>query len=152
MDKDTMIQALQLTYAGVIADATCQLGREGVLDNVVARKRREQLEQGGQKAARFGITSPEQVFTALSSLFRCANWKIERRDAGFVAVTKSCLLCGLTKQLSGPSPCRLYCLDPMEGMVKGVAPQAEFDVQETLWDGSQCAVRVSGPTMGGDAA
>ena len=117
MDKDRMIQVLQLTYASVIADATNQLGQEGVLDNVVARKRREQLALGGQKAAKFGITSPEQVFTALSSLFRCADWKIEPRDGGFVAATKSCLLCGLAKHAQGPSPCRLYCLDPMEGMV-----------------------------------
>ena len=46
MEKDKHIKLLQLTYASVLADATAQFGQEGVLENVEARKRREQLEAG----------------------------------------------------------------------------------------------------------
>jgi len=144
MDKDKQIQLLQLTYAHVLADATLQFGREGVLESVTARKRQEQLASGKMKAAQFGVASPEEVFTNLSAFFRCANWQVTPHGDGFAAETGSCVLCGLAKKMSAPSPCRLYCLDPMEGMVKGLKPDVEFTVQETLWDGGKCRVDVKG--------
>jgi hypothetical protein len=144
MDKDKQIQLLQLTYAHVLADATRQFGQEGVLESVTARKRQEQLATGATKAAQFGIATPEAVFTTLSAFFRCANWQISPNGDGFTAETGSCVLCGLAKKMGAPSPCRLYCLDPMEGMVKGLKPAAEFMVEETLWDGTKCRVEVKG--------
>jgi hypothetical protein len=36
----------------------------------------------------------------------------------------------------------LHCLDPMEGMVKGLEPGAGFYVRETLWDGRKCRIDV----------
>jgi hypothetical protein len=144
MDKDQQIQVLQLTYAHVLADATLQLGLEGVLERVTERKRREQLATGSAKAKHFGITSPEQVFTALSACFGCASWRATAKEGGLVAETSGCVLFGLARMIDAPSPCRLYCLDPMEGMVKGLEPEADFMVQETLWDGEMCRVEVSG--------
>jgi len=61
----------------------------------------------------------------------------------FIATARRCLLCGLVKKAGGPSPCRLFCLDPIEGLVRGPAPDAEFDVRETLFEGSECRVRVT---------
>jgi hypothetical protein len=144
MDKDKQIQLLQLTYAHVLADATRQFGQEGILERVAARKREEQLAAGATKAAQFGITSAEQVFTRLAALFGCTAWRVTASEDGFTAEAGSCTLCGLARKLDAPSPCRLYCLDPMEGMVKGVEPEAEFVVEETLWDGAKCRVHVSG--------
>ena len=63
-------------------------------------------------------------------------------DGGFVATASRCLLCALVKQMGGPSPCRLFCLDPIEGMLVGLAPDAAVRVQETLYDGGACRVRV----------
>jgi len=148
MDEDKQIQLLQLTYAHVLADATRQFGQEGVLERVAARKRQEQLATGSTKAAQFGITSAEQVFTRLSAFFRCASWQVTPHDGGFAAETASCVLAGLARKMDAPSPCRLYCLDPMEGMVKGLNPEAEFRVQETLWDGGKCRVEVKGCAAG----
>lgn len=34
------------------------------------------------------------------------------------------------------------CLDPMEGMVRGLAPEMRFISTETLWNGSKCRVEV----------
>jgi hypothetical protein len=48
----------------------------------------------------------------------------------------------IAKKMNAPAPCSLYCLDPMEGMVKGLDPQADFSVEETLWNGEKCRVRV----------
>jgi hypothetical protein len=69
MESNKHIQLLQRVYAGVLADAVLQLGKEGVLEKVIERKRDEQLKTGGQKAALFQITTPESVFTNLSELF-----------------------------------------------------------------------------------
>jgi hypothetical protein len=76
MENDEKVQILQLTYAGVLADAVLQMGREGVLGKVTEQKRREQMLTGKTKAAQFGITQPEEVFLKLSEVFNCANWEI----------------------------------------------------------------------------
>jgi hypothetical protein len=45
--------------------------------------------------------------------------------------------------MDAPSRRRLYCLDPMEGMVNRLKkPEAEFVVEETLWDGGKCGVEL----------
>lgn len=142
MDNEKHIQLLQMTYAHVLADSVLQLGQEGVLENVTRRKRQEQLAAGEKKAAQFGMSRPEEVFTTLSAFFRCAQWQIIAQNGGFTAEANSCVLCALAKKMGAPSPCRIYCLDPMEGMVKGVEPEAEFVIQETLWDGQKCRVEV----------
>jgi hypothetical protein len=51
------------------------------------------------------------------------------------------LLCSLAKKAGAPSPCRLFCLDPLEGLVQGVRPGAGFGVAETVYDGERCSVR-----------
>jgi hypothetical protein len=143
MEKDQHIQVLQRVYAGILADAVLQLGKEGVLEKVTERKRDEQLKTGKQKAAQFQVTKPESVFTNLSNLFGCANWKITPRDSGFMADNKGCILCEFSKKIGSHSPCNLYCLDPMEGMIKGIAPQSEFTVHSTLWNRPRCMVEVT---------
>jgi hypothetical protein len=142
MNSDQHIRLLQHAYASMLADAVLQMTVEGVLDRVTERKRQEQHEQGATKAAAFGITSPEEVFTALGAAFGCASWDITPRTDGFDAEAGSCLLCALAKQKGADSPCRIYCLDPMAGMVKGLDPGAEMKVHETLWNGSACRVEV----------
>ncbi len=104
MERDKHIQILQRVYAGVLADAVLQLGKEGILEKVTERKRDEQLKTGKQKAAQFQITTPESVFTNLSELFGCADWKIIPRDSGFLAENRGCMLCEFSKKLGAPSP------------------------------------------------
>jgi hypothetical protein len=142
MNRDEIIPMLQLSYAAMLADATYQFGKEGVLESVIERKRKEQLEMGAQKATRFGIQSAEEVFTQLSVFFRSATWQIRPKEEGFCAKNRVCILANIARQLKAPSPCRLYCLDPMEGMVRGLEPGASFNVEETLWEGNECRVDV----------
>jgi hypothetical protein len=142
MNPDQHIRLLQHAYANALADAVLQMTIEGVLERITERKRQEQLADGATKAASFGITSPDEVFTALGSAFGCASWTISPRGDGFEAEAGSCLLCAQAKQKGADSPCRLYCFDPMAGMVKGLDPEAEMQVQETLWNGTACRVEV----------
>ncbi len=143
MQNEKDIQLLQLTYAAVLADAAAQFGKENVLQNVTKRKKEEQMATGKMKAEQFGITSPAAVFTRLAEVFNCAAWEIRNAEKKFVAETTACKLCAIAKKINAPAPCYLYCLDPMEGMVKGLNPHATFAVEETLWDGEKCRVKVN---------
>ena len=142
MEAQKHIRLLQQAYAGVLADTVCQFGKEGVFENVVQRKKQEQLATGQIKAKQFGVETPEEIFTKLADVFGCANWQITSETDGFVAEASGCLLCALAKKMNAPQPCELYCLDPMEGMIKGLNANAEFTVKETLWDGKKCCVDV----------
>ena len=143
MQNKKDIQLLQFTYAAVLADTVAQLAKEDVLEKVIKRKKAEQKATGKMKAEQFGITSPESVFTRLAEIFDCAAWEIRNAEKKFLAETTTCKLCAIAKKINAPAPCYLYCLDPMEGMVKGLNPHATFAVEETLWDGEKCRVRVN---------
>ena len=143
MQNEKDIQLLQLTYAAVLADATAQFATENVLHKVTQRKKAEQMAAGKMNAEIFEITSPEAVFTRLAEVFNCAAWEIESSEQGFVAETTTCKLCAIAKKINAPAPCYLYCLDPMEGMVKGLNPNATFTVKETLWEGGKCKVLIN---------
>jgi hypothetical protein len=145
MDSIEKVQILQMAYAGALADTVLQLSKEGVLENVTSRKRQEQINTSKMRAAQFAITKPEEVFLKLSEIFGCASWEIiSNTNGGFTAQTRSCKLCAIAKKIGAPSPCRLYCLDPMEGLIKAVKNDAVYTVEETLWDGSKCSVKVGG--------
>ena len=143
MDIDKHVQFLQMAYAGALADAVLQYGKEGILASITDRKRQENTSSGKIRAGQFGITKPEEVFLKLAELFGCASWNITSNSDGFVARTNNCRLCAIAKKIGAPSPCHLYCLDPIEGMVKALKSDADFAVEETLWEGSKCSILVN---------
>lgn len=143
MEPMEKVRTLQAVYAGALADTVLRLGGEGVLEKVTQQKRAEQLMGGKARAAQMGMTSPEEVFTKLSDLMGCANWTVEPGESGgFTATASRCMLCVMAKKMGTQSPCHIYCLDPMEGMVKGLC-ESTFDVQSTLYEDSQCRVVVA---------
>jgi hypothetical protein len=143
MDNNKQVQILQMAYAGALADAVLQLGKENVLDRVIQRKRQEQIDSGPIRAAQLGITKPEEVFLRLSQIFNCTQWDITNNpEGGFNAQANSCTLCAIARKMNAPSPCHLYCLNPMEGLIKALKKDAVYTVKETLWDGSKCVVSI----------
>lgn len=92
-----------------------------------------------------GMSNPEDVFTKLSDLMGCANWTVSANEEGksFTATASHCMLCALAKKAGANSPCRIYCLDPMEGMVKGIEANAGFEVEHTLFEADECRVLVT---------
>jgi hypothetical protein len=142
IDNDEKVRVLQVAYAGALADAVLRMNRHGILSKVTEEKKREQMRTGKTKSAQFGITRPEEVFSRLTEIFGCATWEVTAEAGGFSAETKSCRLCAIAKSIGAPGPCDVYCLDPMEGMVKGLAPGVQFAVIETVWDGSKCRVEI----------
>jgi len=143
MTDQQKLSAIRTVYASVLADAVKHMGDAGVLGQITKKKRAEQLQTGKTKAQQFGISDPRDVFRSITDLFRCADWTIDDRPGGFDATASQCLLCGFAKRMGARSPCRLYCLDPFEGMVKGLDPTATFTVKETLYRGEKCRVEVT---------
>jgi hypothetical protein len=143
MDDAQHIRILQYTYAAQLADSVSRYAGAGILDQVTTERRSARLANGAAQAAQLGVSTPGEAFTVSARLFGCADWTVEEDGGGaLVATAGRCLLCSLAKKAGAPSPCRLFCLDPLEGLVQGVRPGAGFDVLETLYDGERCRVRV----------
>jgi len=145
MEIEKKIKVLQGMYAGALADSVLRMGKEGVLDKITEEKRIEQMQNGKINSAQMGITKPEEVFEVLSDVFGCANWKITNLDYGFTAEATGCMLCSICKRMVGFKPCNIYCLNPMEAMVKGVNNDSTFTIHETLWEGKACKIEVKFP-------
>lgn len=143
MEDKLKINLLQKTYITVLADSVQRMGNFGILEEATQVKKKEQMASGKLKAEMFGFNKAEQVFLFLSELVDCVNWKIKENGSGFTATAKSCKLCAATKDLGAKSPCNIYCLDPIEGMIKGIDPETVFKVQEKLWDGKECRIEVN---------
>ena len=138
------LKALQMYYAAALADSTLRYGKAGILDEVTAQKRAEQMAGGAALAERFGVKDPQDAFLKTAETYGCADWVCENTDDGFTATATRCMLCAISKKMGGAySPCQVHCLSPMEAMLKGIAPSAEFVVESTLWDGDKCKVSIS---------
>lgn len=142
MDTERKIMILQGIYAGMLADAVLHMGKEGILEKVAKEKRIEQMKSGNVRAAQMGISEPKEVFSILTEIFGCANWNTTDNENGFDAEATFCKLCGIAKKMGADSPCNIYCLDPMEGMIKGIDNKANYKVHETLWEGKKCHVEI----------
>ncbi len=144
MELEKKVKFLEIAYAGVLADAVRYFDKEGVLETVTDQKRKEQLMMGKTRADSLGIKEAQDVFKKSCEIYNCAKWEIEEEEDGFTAINQSCKLCAMAKQMTNANPCHIYCLNPMEGMVKGVNPDSTYEVLETLWDGKECRVKIKG--------
>ncbi|MCL1981857.1 MAG: hypothetical protein FWG53_02035 [Clostridiales bacterium] len=133
-------KTLQMFYAAALADSTLRYGKAGILDEVAAQKKAEQMRTGAALAERFGVKEPQDAFLKTADTYGCADWVCEKTNDGFVVTASRCMLCAISKKMGEYSPCKIHCLSPMEAMLKGVAPEAEFMVEETLWDSDRCKV------------
>jgi len=137
------LKTLQLGYAAALADSVVRYGNEGVLDKITEQKKAEQMRNGTGLASRFGVTEPKQVIEKTRDTYGCANFVCTDTNGGFEAIATSCMLCSISRQMGGRfSPCRIYCLSPMEAMIKGVAPDVDFHVISTLWESEKCVIKV----------
>jgi len=142
MELEQKVKMLQMAYVGVLVDSLRWYTKEGILEKVTEEKRKEQFLTGKQRLGQFGISEPEQVFIKLSDLFNCTCWEINKTSSQFSAEAGNCLLCAAAKKFMTGRPCNIYCLDPMEVMIKAIDPAIRFNVRETLWDGDKCKVEV----------
>ena len=139
---EQQVKTLQLTYASALADAVVRYGNEGILDKITEQKRAEQMRNGASLASRLGVTEPKHAIEKTRDMFGCANFVCTDAHDGFEAFATNCMLCSISKQMGKFSPCQMFCLSPFEAMIKGVSPDAKFDVVSTLWDSEKCVIKV----------
>ena len=144
MELEQKLKMLQIYYAAALSDSTLRYGRAKILEEVTEQKRKEQMSNGIALAERFRIKEQKDVFYRTAEIYGCADWVCEATEDGYIATATSCLLCTISKNMNNPfSPCKLHCLSPIEAMLKGIAKGAEFAVEETLWNGNRCRVKVT---------
>jgi len=141
INLEQKIKTLQLTYAAALADSVVRYGNAGVLDKITEQKRAEQMNNGAALAAKLGVAEPKQAIEKTQDLFECADFVCIDTSSGFEAVATRCAICSISKQMGKYSPCQIYCLSPMEAMMKGVSPDTEFQVVSTLWESDRCIIR-----------
>jgi len=142
METEKKLQILQTVYAAAQVDAVSQYVREGILGSVLAARKASRASTSAQVTALLGVGTPQEVFTRLAEIFGCAAWKILPTAEGFDAVTEVCRMHAIARRTQAPSPCELVCLEPLRGMLEVLDAEAEFIVEETLFDGKSCRVRV----------
>ncbi|MDD3708543.1 L-2-amino-thiazoline-4-carboxylic acid hydrolase [Aminobacterium sp. MB27-C1] len=142
MNLEEKFKMLQLCYAAALADSTLRYSNEGILEKIMGQKRNEQMKNGAMLAKKFSVQDPKQAFVNVQNLFGCASWNCEDIENGFFAVNMSCILCSMCKKMGASSPCQIYCLSPIEAMIKGIKPSATFSVRKTLWNDDKCFVTV----------
>lgn len=133
---------LQMVYAASLIDSLRMYDQFGITDDVIEKKYKEQLIMGKHKLSQLQIENKAEVFTKLKDLFGCANWEISKSKNKLTASATNCMLCSFAKKANVSAPCNLFCLDPMEGLIKGLDPSSTYQVNSTLWNDNKCIVEV----------
>ena len=136
---------LQMIYATSLVDSLRMYDKHQITKSVTSQKHQEQLFMGAQKAKQMQLGNETDVFTTLTSLFGCAEWQTEEKDNTLIATNSKCFLCAMSKKMNTSSPCNLYCLDPILGLIKGINPENIMTVESTLYDGNNCTVKIQKP-------
>lgn len=137
------LMVMRNAYVALAVDTVKRYDQHGILEAVTEEKKRELPVVAQHMTQAFGMTTVEEVFEKMVAIFECANWKVTKTETGLRAVARECKMGAMAKAQGVTSPCMIYCLNPLEAMIKAVAPEATFTVQSTLYEGSCCWVEVT---------
>jgi len=143
MNTDKHLFLMRNLYTGLLAETMARYAKAGILNEIEKEKKALSLASGEKNAQMLGVTKPEEAFTKPASIVDCASWEITGNRNGQKAVCSGCKLAAMCKKFGTPSPCRMYCLNGIEGMIKALNPEALFIVKSTLWSGENCTVEVT---------
>ncbi len=143
MNIDRNLSLMRGLYISLLAETMVRYARAGALEEIENERRSTSLASGEMANQMLGVTTPAEAFTTPASIAECAAWEITEIKTGLVASCQGCKLIQLCRNLDAPSPCRMYCLNPIEGMIKALIPAARFEVKSTLWSGDNCTVEVA---------
>jgi hypothetical protein len=143
MKIEQYLSVLRNLYTRLQAETMARYARAGILNDTEKDRVKLSLASGESNTQMLGVAKPEEAFTKPAAIVDCASWEISSHGNDLIAVCVSCKLAAMCKKLETPSPCRMYCLSGIEGMVKAVKPESVFTVKSTLWSGKNCTVAVS---------
>lgn len=143
MNNEVKLKVLQNIYANVLAESVYYFENGDNITLVEKEKRERNMKMGKILVEQFTMNTPKDVFRWSAEIFDCADWEVNEKEKITTATVKGCRLCNYAKKLGAKSPCKIYCLNPMEGMVKGIDSEFKFEVLETLWNGEKCTVKIT---------
>ena len=143
MNSKQNLSVLRSLYTRLQAETMTRYARAGILDYIEKDRMKLSLASGENNAQMLGVTKPEEAFTKPAAIVDCASWEISSNRNDLIAVCVSCKLAAMCKKLETPSPCRIYCLSAIEGMIKVLKSEVLFTVKSTLWSGEDCTVEVA---------
>lgn len=140
MEKE--FKTLQLFYASALVDSVYHYDQSGILNSVAKKKKQQQALTASTQLQQLSLTIPEELFLYFTKVFGCINWEITKTDKGITAYGKNCLLCSLAKKKKTAEPCSIYCINPIEELLKAMDPSFSLKVEKTLWNDDQCLFKV----------
>lgn len=143
MKYNQYLAIMRNLYTGLQAEALLRYSKAGILEDIENEKRVLSIKNGSQNAAMLGISNIKDAFLIPSAIVECATWEITEGNDTLFAVCRGCKIAALCKKMEAPSPCNLYCLNPIEGMIKALNDKIDFKVESTLWDSDNCVVKVT---------
>lgn len=143
MNTDEHLFLMRNFYTGLQAETMARYAKAGILNEIEKERKALSLVSGERNAKMLGVAKPEEAFTKPASIVDCASWEITGSRNSLIAVCNGCKLAAMCKKLETPSPCRMYCLNAIEGMIKALKPEALFNAKSTLWSEENCTVEVS---------
>lgn len=143
MDNQTKIEVLRKISFMQMIEAMNNYEKHGIREAVIADKKARDLAEGPAKCAMFGLKTPKDFLNFSMDAFNCVNWEYKDTEDGFTATTHSCVACHMAKEAGAPSICEMHCINPFLAVVKGINPDNELFVKETLQDGEKCVFEVT---------
>jgi len=143
MDINKKLFIMRNLFAGLQAETIARYAKGGILNEIEKERMELSLASGEKNAKILEVTEPVEAITIPASIVDCASWEVTRNKDGLIAVCEGCKLAAMCKKIGTPSPCRMYCLNAIEGMIKVLKPEAVFIVKSTLWSEENCTVEVA---------
>ncbi|MGM0379592.1 MAG: hypothetical protein ACQEQE_07585 [Bacillota bacterium] len=140
MNSELRLKVLQNIYTNQLVDSINFYNKSGKLDNILKEKKVKSQISGKFIVKKFKIETISQAFNWTNQIFDCAKW--EKIGNNNIFKTKNCKLYNLAKKNGVCSPCKIYCLNPLEGMIKAIDKNYKFNVKTTLWKSDECIVRI----------
>ena len=143
MTNEQKLSAVRRLFTTLQAETISRYSKAGIFADIERERIELSLALGENNAKMLGVTKPEEAFTIPSAIVDCALWDISSNGNCLKAISSGCKLAAMCKKLEAPSPCRMYCLSAIEGMIKALKPAALFTVKSTLWSGTNCTIVVT---------
>ena len=142
MNDAQKLSVLRNLFTRLQAETISRYAKAGVLNEIEEERRILSISSGKISAQLLSINEPEEAFSSPASIIDCATWRITNNEKSLTAVCTGCKLAAMCKNLYTYSPCNMYCLNPIEGIIKALKTDVEFKVKSTLMSGDNCFVEV----------
>lgn len=139
MTQKEKISVLQLVFAGQIIKEFELIRKKYALTTLLKNEERNALRAAPGRLKQLGLHSVPGVFNFISTVPGFAQWRKRISGNKRTYVTEACKLRDIARYTGCPQPCKLYCIVPIEALLKGLDRRYSIEVQSTLWDGEHCS-------------